>query len=577
MPTSTKRPTAPASPGAVAVSGALKRAVIYLRVSTAQQAQRDGDPEGYSISAQRDACLHKAKILGAVVAKGDEFIDAGASGKSANRLALQRMLDRITAQRDVDYVIVHKIDRLARNRFDDARILMAVRAAGARPISVTENIDESASGLLLHGVMASVAEYHSNNLRTEVLKGTVKKAERGGTPHMAPLSYLNVKSVDGGEVKRSIELDPVRAPLMRWAFEAYATGGWSITQLLRELTERGLTNRPSANRPERPVHRSRLHKLLHDSYYMGIVTYRGVQYEGKHEPLITPQVFNKVQELLRASNIAGEKQRKHHHHLKGSLYCGRCKSRMSVSRFVGHGGEYLYFFCLGRQTKRTHCELPYVKADEMESAVQRSWEVLVGLTPKEIELVRTGLLADLRRERSEAGNLIAKAQARLTGIEFERRSWAEKTANGSIPEDIGREKQNELLNVLIRAKADLADLEAASEDIEDLVNKALDLVRDCASAYRAASAKEKREWCQLFFEALWVEVDEVTGAKFTPFGEVFLGVGGLAQSYLRQSNGHNRASSRAGRGHSPRGRTSMTRGLRECSLVRARGLEPPSP
>ena len=91
-----------------------KRAVIYLRVSTAEQAHGDGASEGYSIPAQRDACTRKAHDLGAEVVA--EFVDRGESARSAARPGLQLMLGRLAEHKDVDYVIVHKIDRLARNR-----------------------------------------------------------------------------------------------------------------------------------------------------------------------------------------------------------------------------------------------------------------------------------------------------------------------------------------------------------------------------------------------------------------------------------------------------------------------------
>src|SRR5437867_1163391 len=100
--------------------GATKRAVIYLRVSTTDQANTDRDVEGFSIPAQREACFRKASELGAEVV--DEYLDRGESGRSADRPALQLMLGRIRQLGDVDYVIVHKIDRLARNRADDANL-----------------------------------------------------------------------------------------------------------------------------------------------------------------------------------------------------------------------------------------------------------------------------------------------------------------------------------------------------------------------------------------------------------------------------------------------------------------------
>jgi site-specific DNA recombinase len=571
------RRTAPAIAGAVAVSDDVKRAVIYLRVSTAQQAKRDGDPEGYSIPAQREACRRKAENLGAIVI--EEYVDRGASATSTARSALRQMLDRVTQEQDVDYVIVHKVDRLARNRLDDATIGVSLKAAGAQLVSVTENIDGTAQGVLMHGIMATIAEFYSNNLRAEILKGTVQKAQRGGTPYMAPLGYENVRNVVDGAITRTVELDPIRAPLMRWAFETYAGGGWSLSQLLRELTDRGLTNRASANRPERPVHLSRLHKLMRDSYYIGIVTYRGVQYEGKHVPLISPAVFDEVQSRLSANRVAGEKNRLYTHYLKGTVYCGRCAARLGMSRFNGHGGAYDYFFCLGRHRQRTVCDMPYLNPDEVALAVERHWAKVARFTPSEIETIRQGLVTDLRRERAESGQRREQLGRRIAQIEQQRRSWAEKTANGSIPEDIGREKQNELTQQLVRAKADLAEAAAASADIEPIVNQALDLARDCVSAYGQADDQRRREWCQLFFEWLRVDVEDVE-SKLTAFGEALVGPSGVLVAYLTEPEDQppagRRTYARASRRSGPEPICSG-QGLKVSALVRARGFEPPPP
>lgn len=203
----------------------MKRAVIYLRVSTDAQADKDHDPEGYSIPAQRDACLRKAAQLEAVVV--DEYIDRGESAKSADRPALQTMLHRIESERDVQLVIVHKIDRLARNRYDDVTINLAIQKAGADLVSVSENVDDTPSGQLLHAIMAAQAEFYSRNLAHEALKGMTQKAKRGGTPTRAPLGYLNTREIYQGREIRTVVVDSDRAPLVQWAFEAYATGNYS--------------------------------------------------------------------------------------------------------------------------------------------------------------------------------------------------------------------------------------------------------------------------------------------------------------------------------------------------------------
>ena len=171
------------------------RALIYLRVSTKEQAEAGGEAEGYSIPAQREACRRKAEALGAVVI--EEFADRGESAKTSARPELQRMLAYV-AENPVAYLIVHKVDRLARNRSDDVQIHMALKNAGVTLVSCSENIDETPSGMLLHGIMSSIAEFYSRNLANEVIKGSVQKAKAGGTIGKAPTGYLNVRKIENG-------------------------------------------------------------------------------------------------------------------------------------------------------------------------------------------------------------------------------------------------------------------------------------------------------------------------------------------------------------------------------------------
>src|SRR5579859_5298253 len=168
--------------------GTRKRAVLYLRVSGTKQLNTDFNPDGLSIPAQKEAGIRKADQLGADVI--DTYVERAESAKLANRPELQRMLTRIREQSDVDYVIVHKVDRFARNRVDDALLELELRKHGARLVSVMENIDQTPSGQLLHGIMATIAEFYSANLATEAKKGMTQKAKVGGTPGQAPIGYL---------------------------------------------------------------------------------------------------------------------------------------------------------------------------------------------------------------------------------------------------------------------------------------------------------------------------------------------------------------------------------------------------
>lgn len=293
-----------------------KRAVSYIRVSTREQAQRGGSEEGFSLPAQREANKRKAQSMGVLVVK--EFADRGESARSANRPELQKMLAYLKQDGGIDYVIVHKLDRLARNRADDVEINRAFEEAGVRLVSTSENIDQTPGGMLLHGIMSSIAEFYSRSLANEVMKGMGEKARNGGTLGKAPLGYMNVRARDeNGREVRTIALDEECAPLIRLAFTEYATGNWTVRQLADHLNTLGLNIPPTPRRCAKPIMATRLHEILRHPYYKGIVTFQGVEYAGKHEPLVDSQTWQTVQTIL-ASRRYGERQRIHNHFLKST-------------------------------------------------------------------------------------------------------------------------------------------------------------------------------------------------------------------------------------------------------------------
>ncbi len=495
--------------------GEAATAVIYVRVSTKEQAERDGDPEGYSIPAQREACKRKALSLGAAVL--DEFVDRGESARTADRPELQRLLDFVL-DNAVTYVIVHKIDRLARNRADDVTINIALKQAGVQLVSVTENIDETPSGVLLHGIMSSIAEFYSRNLANEVIKGSVQKAKGGGTPGRAPTGYLNVRRIVNGQEVRTVEVDPERGPLMAWAFEAYAAGGWTIRTLVDELTTRGLTSTPGPKRPVKPLGTSNLQRLLRHPYYMGIVRYRGVLYAGRHEPLVTPDTWQNVQEVLLANNFAGEKQREHNHYLKGSVYCGACGSRLIVSHAKNrHGTVYRYFICLGRQQKRTDCRQQAIRIDQAEDAVGGVY-ASIRLNAEQTDQVRVFVLDEMTKLHGATETERALQERRLAKLRDERKKLLDAHYADAIPLELLKSEQARIAAEATRAEARLAALQGNFAAAEANLTKALALIQNCEGAYRDASDKIRRQFNQAFFKRILIDdTYMVTGELAEPF------------------------------------------------------------
>lgn len=355
------------------------RAVVYLRVSSPGQTRTSYDPLGQSIPSQRTACLGKADSLGLVVI--DQYVEPGKSALSIEkRPAFRRMLARIAAQRDVDYVIVYKFSRAARNQWEDAILGVALAKLGVKLISVTEPIDDSAAGKAMRGMIAVFNEFSSNSSGEDIRYKMAEKAKRGGTLGRAPIGYLNHIDRSEGREVRTIVIDEQRAPFVKFAFELYATGEYTLHDLADELTDRGLTTRPTARHPAGPISVSQMQRLLQDRYYIGIIEFQGKEYPGQHPPLIDEALFERVQEITKSRGRSGERRRKHHHFLKGTVYCAECKRERGIDRrlLVQHtigrnGGEYLYYFCPGRRDGNG-CTQPFHDVGRIEEAVERHYK-----------------------------------------------------------------------------------------------------------------------------------------------------------------------------------------------------------
>jgi site-specific DNA recombinase len=482
-----------------------KRAVVYLRVSTLGQVNTDRDGEGFSIAAQRDACLKKAKDLGADVF--DVYIDAGESARKADRPQLQAMLERLKIERDIDFVIVHKVDRLARNRGDDVSITLAIRQAGAQLVSVTENIDETPSGMLMHGIMSSIAEFYSQNLATEIIKGTRKKAERGTYPGCAPIGYLNRQDLSGGNELRWIETDTDRAPLIVWAFEAYASGDYTLSQLTEALAEKGLTTRGTPKRPSKALVVRHVHNLLHSRFYLGRFNWGGIEYQGTHEALVSIETFATVQAIMASRRHVGDKPQKHPHYLKGTIFCARCESRMLFSRNRGrNGGTYDYFACIGRHTRSNGCTLPYLSVEAVDQAIADYYRTIV-LDESTVARLQDQLLKAARRRNVAALRAVKRNRKRILDLEAERRKLLQAHLAGAVPLDLLKEEQDRITAELANAGASLANTEIHWERLEANLSAALKLTTRLGEAYQRASPTVRRHFNQAVFEGIYVDID----------------------------------------------------------------------
>lgn len=481
---------------------------IYLRVSTQDQVNKGNtNRDGFSIPAQREACLRKAESLNGTIIK--EYVDRGESARSAARPALQRLLKDLSEKKNFDYVIVHKLDRLARNTYDDVTICLTIRKSGAQLVSVMENIDETPSGVLMHGIMAAIAEFYSRNLAVEALKGSTEKAKQGGTPFYAPIGYTNIIERTNHRENRTVIIDSERAQLVIWALERFATGDYTKQRLREELEKRGLKSRPNSQSSGKPISYSGVDRMLTNRYYIGYVNYCGKEYKGKHQPLVTLAVFAAIKAVLDSQRSNRGKSYKHNHYLSRLLKCSKCHRHLcfSISKH-----KYPYFFCMNRAD--TGCTQPYIPVNLIEDAIFRTFEKFILSKTDREELVKQ-IDAELNVELNQGKIEVRRQKLRLDKLHTEQDNLLQAYYSKVIENTLMKREQKRINNEITSAQSLIDEVEKRQSIINERKERALEIARglNIAKAFSKANPIIKRHFCQALFS--WVEINDQISTNTT--------------------------------------------------------------
>lgn len=277
------------------------RVAIYPRVSREEQVH------GYSLDAQIDACCAYAQAQGWVVV--EVYVEPGLTGTNDKRPAFQAMIADAMAGK-FDIVLVHKYDRLARNRFDAVLYKRMLREKGVSVVSATEpGTEDGPAGMLVEGMLEVVAEWYSINLSTEVRKGMRRKAANGERPGgPLPLGY------ERDHDNSWLSITEMGARISE-AFEEFATGHWSLRSWAKEAYKRGYRSKSDIR-----ISPSIWQAIFRNKFYLGVIVYDGEEYQGNHIPLVDEATFMKVQAILDSRPSGGHQRPKRQYLLSGLLW-----------------------------------------------------------------------------------------------------------------------------------------------------------------------------------------------------------------------------------------------------------------
>jgi site-specific DNA recombinase len=354
-----------------------------------------------------------------------------------------------------------------------------------------------------------------------------QKAKQGGWPHQAPLGYRNVRKPVGGRLVACIEPDPDLAHHIIAAFELYATGDWTLERLTAELAARGLRNRGRRDYPPKPLSLGGVAKLLANKAYVGLINWNGVLVQGQHQPLVSPELFQRVQDRLAARSARGIRERKHHHYLKGLLYCAVCGRRYSFLVATGKSGRrYPYFYCLGtRPAGRGGCREPHLPADRLERQVEQLYD-RIQLPHHWLTQLQAALQAEIATRQGRAAHELQQLDRELLGLDGERRKLLAAYYADAIDLQLLRQEQTRICQRTSTLDARRRSLAANLDDWQTILETAGRFATNCGAAYRHADPASRKLFNNAVIDRIELRDGQIAHVDYrAPFDLLFCGSG----------------------------------------------------
>ncbi len=445
------------------------RAVIYARVSSNEQ-----EAEGFSVDAQLRLLRAYAAEKGLDVAI--EFMEAE-TAKKAGRSSFTKML-KFLQDHPGHIILVEKVDRLYRNFADYVKVdHLGVELHFVKDGMVISESSKS-QDKFMHGIRVLMAKNYVDNLSEEIRKGLNEKAAQGIYPTHAPLGYLN--SLEPGTKRKMIVPDPARAHLIKAMFEKYATGIESYETVTQFANKAGLTSKKGKSLP-----RSAVEQILRHPAYCGIIRWNGKDSVGIHEPLISREVWNRVQAIRegRATNKGfGGKDFAY----RGLIRCN-CKEIMSGEL---KKGKYVYYHCSGR--KREICGRPYIAESRIDAAFEEMFKRLQ-IPPDELEWIRFGLS---EADKDRHGRREVREREIRTEIAAHKRNQ-EQLYLDKLASQIGLEFYKETMakweSKVTELQLEIAAIDRTETSTVDETMRLFELASKAYIRFKNADSDQKRE------------------------------------------------------------------------------------
>ena len=447
-------------------------AIIYVRVSSKEQ-----EREGYSIEAQKKLLFEYALKNNIKILKTFEEAE---SAKVAGRTQFKEMLIYLKENQDVKSILVEKTDRLYRNNTDYVNLdpdklnieIHLVKEGGVL------SKQSPSSQKFMHGIKVQMAKFYSDNLSEEVQKGMGQKAHEGHWPSRPPIGYTS--SLD-----RLIIPDPKFAPLIARGFELASTGQYSLAKIKHILYNEGLRSARAKNE----MSKSQMQRVLSNPIYYGDFLWKGKVFTGKHKPLITRELFDRVQSQM--GFVKRSKMVKHNFPFTNTITCAHCGCSITADQKRKKSGKtYTYYHCT---SGKGNCEnVTYVREEVIDNWIS---EILnqIKIPSEVVDWTREALLQTQQSER----DYYSKQLAILEGHYRTNQNKINKAYEDKLEDRIDHEfwvVQNDRLRVeQVKIESQIASMREKNMTFINQGLQLMELAKQAHVLFPHMTPEEKRE------------------------------------------------------------------------------------
>src|SRR3989339_1159030 len=387
------------------------------------------------------------------------------SAKAPGRPIFNAMLDRIE-KGEADGIISWHPDRLARNSVDGGNIIYLLDTGKLLDLKFPSFwFDNTPQGKFMINLAFGQSKYYVDNLSENVKRGLRQKIRNGVWPSQAPYGYLNNKLTKG------IELDPQKSKVVKKAFETFSREKVSFTDIVNLLYRGGITKRNGQK-----VNITRVHTMLTNQFYIGIMHFNDEYFEGKHEIFISRKLFNTVKKKLEQKGVS--KFKSHDFAFSGLMRCGECGACITAethTKHYKHGGIQIFKYY--RCTKKLKpCSQPYLEETKLK-------DQLIGFVSSATlpQAWKKNWLNRLERDRildqQSAETSLVKLKFDIQTIDGNLNLLLDSYLDGTIDSQTYKQKKNELFTLKLNLESKIAKINGGGsnwlEPMEEFINCAL--------------------------------------------------------------------------------------------------------